>query len=468
MKFFLKLTILIISLVLLSLTANKSKAQTWEKLGETPEYINFIYLPSGEPDKIIVGADFFPTDIAKPEINFLPIPGSGYVVSTDRGKTFASNKLYGISCYSLLIDPYNPQKWYVAGRKSNRGGIAISNDGGENWNSIVLRCEATYQIMDLANIPCETKMIAAAAVNTSNGFIFTEDDFESCQTNEVFNISSRCIAVSPVDTNLIFMAGDSFHPGVFRSRDRGKTWEKCNTGIEGLRIHSILPLSSWAQYVVCAADTVTAFQGVYGKGIYMSNDTGKTWHLAGAEGRRVFEIKQHPKNPKYVAAACDSSGVWFSAAYGAYFKQASDGLPPNSSIRHIAIPDWETNNDGFIALASVYSDEGIPGKGLYVSKRVTTNVDDGATKDRSGLHFESVYPLPFSNKINFDWFNPYPQNLDISINDMYGRNVFSFSKYYRNGICSFNWETANNISAGAYIIIVKSNFGSITKTIIKY
>lgn len=465
-EYFNRRNIVTASLLLIFLVLG-AKAQTWEKLGDTPEYINFIFLPPDNPDMIIVGGDFFPTDIAQHKIEFFPIPGSGYVISRDRGKTFSENKLFGISVFDLLIDPFNSNNWYAAGRKSNRGGIATSKDGGETWNSIVLRCDATYQIMNLEYIPGNTKMFAGAAVNTSNGFIFTEDDFESCQQNESFNISSRDIVASTVDTNLIFMAGDNFHPGVFRSRDRGKTWERFNTGIEGLRIHSILPLATYADYVVCAADTVTAFNEVFGKGIYMSSDTGKTWHLAGAAGSRVFELKMHPKNSKYIAAACDSSGVWFSGAYGAYFKQASDGLPPNSSVRHIAIPDWEITNDGFIAIASVYSDEGIPGKGLYISKRVTTNIEDEYHKDRSGMAFESIFPSPVNEFVNICWYNPYSQNLDIRVCDMYGRSVYSVSKYFNKGSVQFRWEPEKNLSAAVYNIIIQSSTGNISKTIIK-
>ena len=236
----------------------------------------------------------------------------------------------------------------------------------------------------------------------------------------------------------------------------------------GLRIHCVLPLSKHPAYVLAAADTVTALQEVHGIGVYMSTDTGKTWFFAGCEGNRVFDLAQHPQDDRYVVAACDSSGVWFSAAYGAYFEQASDGLPPNSSIRHVAVPNWETDeNEGFRAICAVFSDEGVPGKGLYLSKRVTTHVEERVAKNKSGMNFKKIYPSPFKDVLNISWYNPYSQNLEIRIYDMFGKEIIEFSKFYVKGTANYRWQPNHGINTGTYNIVISSAKGSISKSIIK-
>jgi photosystem II stability/assembly factor-like uncharacterized protein len=74
--------------------------------------------------------------------------------------------------------------------------------------------------------------------------------------------------------------------------------------------------------------------------IYMSTDTGRTWRPVGAAGKRVFDLAQHPTNPKYMVAACDSGSVFFSGSWGYGWEEYSHGLPEDISVRVVAIADW--------------------------------------------------------------------------------------------------------------------------------
>jgi len=204
--------------------------------------------------------------------------------------------------------------------------------------------------------PARLKLYSAF-IDTDDGFKFSNDTLANCETNDNLDIQSRDIAVSPLDKNLIFIAGDDFHSGgVFRSYDDGATWLKDSTGLEGLRILSVLPSAFNKAWVICGADSFDINKVRHGKGIYISLDTGKTWKLAGAQGASVYSLVQHPKYPKFIAAACGRLGVYLSGSFGWSWESYSDGLPKDSSVRNIAIPALDSTNDGIVVYAGVYGD----------------------------------------------------------------------------------------------------------------
>lgn len=427
-------------------------AQNWQKVNGTNPYINKIFSPVDEPNRIIVASDGNPTDILLSEIDF-PLVGSGCQESSDYGNVFNKYFLTGYPVYDIYASKKNPNNWVAAVRKFDRGGILHSTDKGANWNDF-LSCDGTNQIYRISSTIVDgNELFVAGAIETSEGFVYSDDGFSTCQSSSALSVEARSIAYSKLNPNMLFIAGDAYSQGrVLRSKDNGKTWFKEDSGLEGLRILSVLPSSHNEAVVLCGADSLTSNKSSIGKGIYLSLDTGKTWQRIAGFGAQVFEIAEHPTNPKYIAAAAGLQGVLVSSINGYWFEQHNSGLPEGKSVRNVMIPNWETNEQGFITFAGVYND------GLYKSGYLTTDVNNIQPIEFSMV---SVSPQPASDVVSFVWNNPNAEVCDITIFDSFGRDVYSMSGVaFPEGQNNFNWNISNgNHANGMYFISISSASG---------
>jgi len=450
----------IIFLIFFGLSSFLSYSQEWRKINGIGRYINFINYDVYHDSTIIVGSDFFPTDISEVNINFPTLLGDGYQVSTNGGESFGDFIQSGYSFFNIIQDPNNQSKWYASVRKQNRGGIIVSQNSGTDWTTFPLLCDGVYQIFDIISVD-NPKTFYSAAVNTAEGIIKTENDFQDC-TPVGPNVSSRSIKLSHADKNFMFIAGDKSQGdwGVFRSTDKGKTWQKDVVGLENLRILCVQPSGRYPELVYCGADSITLMGVSIGKGIYQSLDTGKTWKPISAKGYRVFSISEHPKYPQHLAAACDSGGVYISSCDGYNWEHHSDGIPQNSSVRHVMIPPWEPNQDGFVTFASVFED------GLYKSINMTTKVFDSDYSIHN-LSIISLYPTPVRDLLTIDWYNNNYGFIEIYICNMLGEKVGQIEKgNFSEGSHTTVWKPAVELSQGIYNIIINSGNDIITQKFI--
>jgi hypothetical protein len=227
-----------------------------------------------------------------------------------------------------------------------------------------------------------------------------------------------------------------------------------------LRILSVLASKYDRSVVYCGADSLTSGKVSVGKGIFQSLDTGKTWHRVGAPNAQVFQIAEHPLDPQYLAAACGTEGVWISGSFGWEWEKYNDGLPANVSVRRIAIPAWDINTNGFISFAGTFAD------GLYVSKRITTDVhNDLPVELNNDLRIISVYPQPATDIVKFDWNNPANLNANIRLMDALGNVVykdFSNNQQGRN----FSSLPTGALANGVYLLNIEVGGESVTSRVI--
>ena len=440
---------LIIFIVSLSISS-QANSQIWKQKGQTAnKYINCIYLFGDDHQSIAVASDQLNTDLAKDEIAEVPYDGNGFQISTDGGATFGETFLDGYRVFSILQSPTDPAKWYVATRKNIRNYMAVTKDNMGEWN---FSCDNSSQVMDMTFSDLNKNRILCASTMSSEGFMTTEDDFETCKDYGV-NFSSRSIQVSSFDQNLLFMAGDDKRGGVWGSTDGGDTWQHSETGLKHLRVLCVMPGGYDISEIYAGCDSLTDEKSK-GMGIYQSLDTGKTWKRVGAEGYRIFDIKKHPKNPQLMAAAGDSSGVWFSGSWGYSWENFSDGLPTDKPVRHIEIPNWSTAS-GLKVIAAVY------GVGLFESDPVVTSVED--TPDykstSSGIEILRTYPMPFNSSMRISWNNEREQYVEVYVIDQMGRKVTTIdNRRFGSGeqLTIFNTEGLS-LSTGVYMLCIKSN-----------
>ncbi len=450
-----------ICLIFLTVTFNNALAQPWQKLDTTNGYVLNLVLNPEETDEIIVASNLYDIGLQKKNPRFFSF-GNGYRKSTDRGETWLETKLDSFTVTDIVHNPTVPSIKYASVVRSARGSVLKSTDGGDTWDVDNLLCESSNFIMTLVSADETGDKYYGAAINTGEGFMKTENAFEDCNFSTKINIQARDIEVSKADPNLMFIAGDNVYTGgVLRSYDGGRTWIKDSSGIEDLRILCVKPSAVTPSLVFCGADTLDNQGNSYGKGIYRSLDTGKTWQLWGAKDASVYDIEEHPSKPKYMAAACGRHGVFASANAGAYWEAFNNGLPEDSSCRHVAIPDWETNELGFLTYASVLGD------GLYLSGRLITAIDELSFDKPGKIEIIKKYPNPFTDRINIIWRCDRARTVTITVSDGLGRKIYEHTDNYFKGDNVFEWSPDMNLASGVYMVTFISELGTTTTKLIK-
>lgn len=452
-------TLLLLAIGFLLSTTN-IYSQSWMKVNGPHNYINDIYFPASDPAKMIVSSNTWETDIIQDEIE-LPIIGNGFMVSTDGGENWVETKLDSFTVYKVHESISNPDKLFASARRMYRGGVSISNDGGETWSTAFLSCDGPFQITNIIGRNIDgTDYYFSSAINTSEGFKYTTDDFETCKTSGTLSIQARDISISNAMPGLIFMAGDDTSPGqVWRSTDYGQTWQRDESGLEGLRILSIQASSVDPALVFCGADSMALNDDFtkesIPKGMYRSLDTGKTWHLFQAEGYRVFDISEHPLEPKYIAAACGEAGVMISGTFGQWWETTKTGLP-NASIRKVEFPRWSAD-DGVTMYAGTH------GYGLYRSgKIVSVDEMDSPTE----FNISSVYPQPAKNYADIRYSLSKTSQINISIVDYLGKEITILENSIKpKGKHITQWQI-NSVASGVYFVKITADNKILTKRII--
>jgi len=211
--------------------------------------------------------------------------------------------------YAVALDPRTPSRVLISDEGS--GYIALSTDGGVRW-------ELAYQ-----NLQIPTRVAAmGAGINNAHGFksiVFAPSD-----PSVVY--AGSCRDQRSLDEGRIH---GSY--GVFKSRDRGQTWEAANdvnSGDQNVNVLAVDPLDPRVVY----AGTVTS-------GVLKTTDGGGTWKAVNS-GLRVLDIRAlviDPRDPQILYAGAENGGIARSTDGGAHWKQSSTGMDPQAVVRDIVI-----------------------------------------------------------------------------------------------------------------------------------
>jgi photosystem II stability/assembly factor-like uncharacterized protein len=114
---------------------------------------------------------------------------------------------------------------------------------------------------------------------------------------------SAAVTGVPGKPNLFYFG--STGGGVWRTTDGGNSWDNISDGFFGGSIGAVA-VSEWDNNVIYAGGGEKTVRGnvSYGYGMWKSLDAGKTWSAIGLkESRHIPRIRIHPKNPDVVYAA---------------------------------------------------------------------------------------------------------------------------------------------------------------------
>jgi photosystem II stability/assembly factor-like uncharacterized protein len=330
--------------------------------------------------------------IADPDIWYAAAENTAYR-SEDAGKTWERFALEtpdrkGGSPIDLEVDPRDPRRIF---QNAYGGGNVMSNDGGETW--VDASHGYTGARVDAVTVsPDDSATVFASSFRSNDGgqtwsglidnvnahlihqgadgdyFLFADgyanvyrsaDDGETWETVKVVEQLDEpynaALALSPSDPQTVYigyvhnhcpLGRDTYHecnkpmPGLFRSRDGGRTWEQINAPYEGAGINEIVVHPQNPQRILVGTT----------RGLYGSTDEGQTWDhveeidqiaknssqshpdLSRLEGVIIFDIAVDPFDPKIVLVAADPGAVIRSTDGGLTWQQTASGMDPNEPV----------------------------------------------------------------------------------------------------------------------------------------
>lgn len=231
---------------------------------------------------------------------------------------------------------------------TNPGGIYISADSGNTWDTI------DHGLPDFFNISClvaNGKNIYAGAY----GGLYRSSDTGKQWTSIRGDLSVNTITDVAISGNAIIAATSR---GVYVSKDDGKHWVPKNNGL------------SFYFYVYALALKKDSIYATTEKGIFLSTDTCNTWDSINMGLPRNTMISSLViKGNKFIAGAA-SGRIYTSTDNGLHW--SNNGTKLNANVQSLTI-----NGDSIYAVTNVY---------LYYS-------------GDNGVKWDSIsnYGLPFYN-----------------------------------------------------------------------
>lgn len=257
--------------------------------------------------------------------------GDGVYKSIDGGKTWSNVGLKNSEHIGkILIDPRDSDIVYVAAQGPLWGpggdrGLYKTTDGGKTWGKILAISDDTG-VTDIVQDPNHPEILLAASYQRRR-HVFTlvnggpESAIHRSTDGGKSWVKIRSglpagdlgrigLAMAPSDSDLIYAIVEAAEGqgGIFRSKDRGATWQKQNPFDQQAQYYSHLvvdPKNKDRLYVMNVL-------------IQVSDDAGKTLKPLGGKWAHVdnHEIWIDPRDPDYYLVGCDG-GVYQSFDRGA-------------------------------------------------------------------------------------------------------------------------------------------------------
>ena len=257
--------------------------------------------------------------------------GDGVYKSEDGGKSFRKVGLEKSEHIGrIVIDPRDSKVVYVAAQgplwaAGGERGLYKTTDGGKTWKAILAISENTG-VTDVVLDPSNPDVVYAASWQRRRHFytlinggpesaIHKSTDGGATWTKlrsglPPGDLGRIGLAVSPVDTNVVYATVEASGnlSGIFRSNDRGATWERTNPQISQAMYYAQIIADPKNVDRIYIPDVI--FQ--------VSDDGGRTKRPL---GERLKHVDNHaiwidPNNTNYYLVGCDG-GVYESFDRGA-------------------------------------------------------------------------------------------------------------------------------------------------------
>jgi photosystem II stability/assembly factor-like uncharacterized protein len=333
---------------------------------------------------VVTTAHRYYADPAEPTRRYICYTDIGFAVSRDSDKSWSwwgkSATPWGNTTYELAFDPKVPGKVWAAcsgvhdipnanivqeNHKDSLGGggVCVSTDHCDTWTAVPtvpktggLPADPVVSIVMDPKSPVGNRTLYASSWH--NGVYKSVDDGKTWAKTGAFGNPKRmypCQIVLHDDGTLFVVSTGRKHggtyitdgPGVYRSKDAGKTWELANKGqaFAWPKDITVDPKDSKIIYVGAAN------AGQDQDGLWRTTDGGATWTRILRAGHEHFGSYLHPHRPGWIyATLCESPdqcGLYLSKDNGKTFKPMM-GLP-FSNVQRVTV---DPNNDDAIYVST--------------------------------------------------------------------------------------------------------------------
>ncbi|MBE9491452.1 MAG: glycosyl hydrolase [Bacteroidetes bacterium] len=318
--------------------------ENWQKMGlEDTERISRIVIHPDDTDVVYVAA-----------LGHLWNANSerGVYKTTDGGKNWEKILFVdeNTGCADLAMDPEDPDILYAGMWDFRRkpycfrsggpgSGFYKSTDGGTSWKKLEKDLpETELGRIAVAASPADTDIVWALIETEKSGLFRSADKGESWELMTTDPVVGKrpfyfsLIVPDPVDTNRIYKPGFTLNV----SNNGGKTFSTPFVG--GGRVHSDIH-ALW----ISDKDNNFMYLGTDG-GLYISHDRGNTWKFCrNLPISQFYHVSVDNKNPYWVYGGLQDNGSW---------------MAPSKSPGGIQNRNWENvgYGDGFNVFCDRYDD----------------------------------------------------------------------------------------------------------------
>jgi len=317
--------------------------QSWTEIGPAHRCWNAVEVDRSDPDIIYASCEWM------------------FARSYDGGASWETMPLGLSDVYSgvpimITIDPINPDKVFV---NSYTGGLYLSLDAGATWMN-AMNGFTGAELTDIALDPNSPSVVFA--VGRPGPFKSLDGGLNWLGTGGMFGRQPRpewsAVCVKPDEPDIV-LAADQFYGELYRTLDRGESWETVLVIIPVDQVEYPLSLHGIKTIAFAPSDPSVVYAGARipdktiefdrttpydttrpSVGVHKSMDGGVTWVQMndGLENttKNINEIVVHPHDPDIAYATTLNSGVYMTLDGGGHWIGINSGIT-RMDVRSIAI-----------------------------------------------------------------------------------------------------------------------------------
>lgn len=347
--------------------------------------------------------------------------GDGVYKSVDGGRSWTNVGLKNSEHIAkILIDPRDSDIVYVAAQGPLWGpggdrGLYKTTDGGKSWSRILAAGDDTG-VTDLEQDPRNPDTLLAATYQRRRHVFTLVNGGPECAIHRSTDggktwtrvrsglpsaeMGRIGLAISPADPDTVYAVIEAAEKqgGIFRSTDRGVTWEKRN------------PFDEQAQYYAHVVADPRNKDRIYVMNvrIQVSDDGGRT--LRSLPGRWVHvdyhDIWIDPKDPDYYMVGCDG-GIYTSLDRGANWRHTAN-LPVT---QFYDVTCEQVDSPFYRVYGGTQDNSTLGGPNRTMSANGVTNADWHIIVGGDGFHVKvdpkdpnTVYAeFQYAGLVRYDW-----------------------------------------------------------------
>jgi photosystem II stability/assembly factor-like uncharacterized protein len=234
--------------------------------------------------------------------------GGGVVAYSEDGGvnwTRRDSGLEEVSVRAIAVDPSDGDHMVVGGLT----GVYRSRDAGRSWSKI-------SEQVNVESLAIDPRAPDRIYVGTWRQAFRTDDggkNWALVNNGMVLDTDVFAIEIDPKNPDNIWLSTCGW---VYNSTNGGDTWVRFKEGFNNRRIHAV---------AIDPQDSNIVYAGSVA-GLYRTPDLGKTWSVLSDEGLVINAIGLHRKRPNRIILATEGDGIYVSDDSGKTFNRFSDGL----------------------------------------------------------------------------------------------------------------------------------------------